>query len=68
MPTARKKAWSGDSIENSAIWSALKHQSISEQYVVWLKMYDGQSATVLTDIECEKLLISSCGIQSRETP
>ena len=45
-----------DSIEHDAIWRALRHPSISEQYVDLLKkLYGGQSATVLTDVESAKI-------------
>ena len=44
-----------DSIEHSSIWNAIRNQAVSEQYIMLLKkMYNGQTATVMTDVESER--------------
>ena len=46
-------------IHHDAIWRSLRNQSVSEQYrSLLLKMYDGDTATVLADRESESSRIS----------
>ena len=48
------------SIHHDARWRSLRKQSISEQDIsLLMKLYDGQTATVLTDAESESLRIST---------
>ena len=48
-----------DSMEHSATWRALEQKSISTQYIGPLKkMYDGQSATVATDVKSDRFHVS----------